>query len=59
LIFAYVTVVDPDLLAQFSSDVGEARLPVEAGAGESAAAEHLDYLGIFLTFFLEAIGVEN
>jgi len=39
--------------------VGEARLSVEAGAGESAAAEHLDYLGIFLTFFLEAIGVEN
>ncbi len=52
---AYIAVVDPDLLAEFATDVGEARLSVEAGAREAAAAQHLDYLGIFLAFLLEAM----
>jgi hypothetical protein len=35
--------------------MGKARLSVEARAGESAAAEHLDYLGILLAVLLEAV----
>lgn len=52
--FAYITVVDPDLLAEFATNVGEACLSVEARARESAAAKHLNYLSIFLAFLLEA-----
>jgi hypothetical protein len=52
--FAHIAVVDPDLLSQFTTDVGEARLSVETRAGKPTAAEHLDYLGIFLAFLLEA-----
>lgn len=35
--------------------MGKACLSVEAGARETAAAKHLDYLGIFLAFLLEAV----
>jgi hypothetical protein len=52
--FAYIAVVDPNLFAEFATDVGEACLSVETGAREPAATKHFDYLGIFLTFLLEA-----
>ena len=43
-----VALVDPDLLAQFTTDVGEPLGAIETEGLESAIAEHFENLGIFL-----------
>lgn len=48
-----VALVDPDLLAQLASDVCQSLLAVEAHGLETAVAQHLDDLRVFLTLLLE------
>lgn len=48
-----VALVDPDLLPQLSTDMGEAARAVEALRFQTAVAQHLDDLGVFLPFLLE------
>jgi hypothetical protein len=48
-----VALVDPDLLPQLAADMGETASAVEALGFQTAVSEHLDYLGIFLTFLFE------
>jgi len=48
-----ITLVDPDLLAELATNVGETALAVEAHGLETTVAKHLHNLSILLAFFLE------
>ena len=49
----YVALINPDFLAELATNVGEAFLAVEAERFEAAVAEHLEDLGVFLTFLFK------
>lgn len=48
-----IALVYPHLLAQFAADMGKAKRAVKALCLQSAVAQHLDYLCVLLTVFLE------
>lgn len=48
-----VSLVDPDLLSQFASNMCKSLFTVEAESFQSAVTQHFEDLGIFLTFLLE------
>lgn len=48
-----VTLVDPDLLAQFATNVGQSSDAVHTLRLETPVPEHLHYLGVFLPVLLE------
>ena len=48
-----VALVDPDLLAELATDVGEATLTVEAERLETPVPKHLDNLSVLLSLLLE------